>query len=146
MMAALLDPDLDGKILDLASGTGGFLVGAYQYLVTKHSKSHETDDDGLTKGIDGEKLNKVQRKKLCEETFYGFDIDRTMVRIGVMNLMMHGISKPHIIHLNSLSTEYEKWESEQLSIGLNISNKKSLANSALQGQFKYIMANPPFTG
>ena len=38
MMAELIDPDIDGKICDLASGSGGFLVGAYQYLITKYSK------------------------------------------------------------------------------------------------------------
>lgn len=146
MMAALLDPDLDGKILDLASGTGGFLVGAYQYLITKYSKSVKPDDDGLMKGTDGDKLTKKQRKKLEEDTFYGFDIDRTMVRIGVMNLMMHGISKPHIVYLDSLSTAYEKWEAESLSVTLDPKDKKSLANPALLGQFKYILANPPFTG
>jgi type I restriction enzyme M protein len=146
MMAALLDPDLDGKILDLASGSGGFLVGAYQYIISKYSKSIKLDDDGLMKGTDGEKLNKDQRKKLVEDTFYGFDIDRTMVRIGVMNLMMHGISKPHIIYLDSLSTAYEKWEADQLSLPLDLKNKTSLAKPTLQGQFKYIMANPPFTG
>jgi len=146
MMAALLDPDLDGKILDLASGSGGFLVGAYQYLITKYSKLLEPDDDGLLKGTDGKKLTKSQRKKLAEDTFYGFDIDRTMVRIGVMNLMMHGISKPHIVLLDSLSTAYEQWEANQLSVDLTVKDKKSLANPRLQGQFKYIMANPPFTG
>jgi type I restriction enzyme M protein len=146
MMAALLDPDLDGKILDLASGSGGFLVGAFQYLITKYSKSTEPDDDGLMKGTDGKKITKSQRKKLEEDTFYGFDIDRTMIRIGVMNLMMHGISKPHIVYLDSLSTAYEQWEASRLSIDLDVKDKKSLLNPILQGQFKYIMANPPFTG
>lgn len=146
MMAALLDPDLDGKILDLASGSGGFLVGAYQYLITKFSKSLGRDDDGLMKGNDGEKLSSSQRKKLAEDTFYGFDIDRTMVRIGVMNLMMHGISKPQIIYLDSLSAGYEQWEANRLSIELDLNDKKSIINPTLQGQFKYILANPPFTG
>jgi type I restriction enzyme M protein len=146
MMAELLDPDLDGKICDLASGTGGFLVGAYQYLITKYSESVEPDDDGLMKGIDGKKLTDEQKIKLKENTFYGFDISRTMVCIGVMNLMMHGISKPHIIHLDSLSTAYELWEAERLSIKLDLIDKTALANPAFEGQFKYIMANPPFTG
>jgi len=145
MMASLLDPDLDGKILDLASGSGGFLVGAYQYLVTKYSKTVEPDDDGLLKGTDGKNL-KEKYEKLKEGTFYGFDIDRTMVRIGVMNLMMHGISKPHIFNLDTLSIEYEQWEADQQSVALDSKDKESLSNPALQGQFKYILANPPFTG
>lgn len=146
MMAELLDPKVDGRICDLASGSGGFLVGAYQYMVTKHSKTTEPDDDGLPKGTDGSKLTKKQWKTLKEDTFYGFDIDQTMVRIGVMNLMMHGIEKPHIVHLDSLSTRYEQWEAERLGVKLEAEDKKSLANPALQGQYKYIMANPPFTG
>jgi len=146
MMAALLDPDLDGKILDVTSGSGGFLVGAYQYLITKYSRTLVPDDDGLKKGTDGKKMTESQRKKLQENTFYGFDNDRTMVQIGVMNLMMHGISKPHIVHMDSLSTEYEQWEANQLSLDIDVKDKNSLANPTLQGQFKYILANPPFTG
>lgn len=146
MMAALLDPDIDGKICDLASGSGGFLVGAYQYLITKHSENKTTDDDGLPKGTDGNKLSAEQKQQLREQTFYGFDIDRTMVRLGVMNLMMHGITKPHIVHLDSLSAQYEAWEAQQLGLDFDPKNKSTLQNPALQGQYKYIMANPPFTG
>jgi type I restriction enzyme M protein len=146
MMAALLDPDVDGKICDLASGSGGFLVGAYQYIVTKYSKTTKPDDDGLQKGTDGAKLTKIQKKKLQESTFFGFDIDQTMVRIGVMNLMMHGITKPHIVHLDSLSAGYEEWEAKRLSVDISRTDKKSLNKPSLQGQYKYIMANPPFTG
>lgn len=146
MMAALLDPDVDGKICDLASGSGGFLVGAYQYIITKYSKTTKPDDDGLQKGTDGAKLTKSQKKKLQESTFFGFDIDQTMVRIGVMNLMMHGISKPQIVYLDSLSASYEEWEAKRLSVKINLKDKKSLANPILRGQYKYIMANPPFTG
>lgn len=129
MMAEILEPDLDGQICDLACGSGGFLVGAYQYLITKNSKTINPDENGLPKGIDGSKLTASKKKQLKESTFYGFDVDQTMVRIGIMNLMMHGISKPKIAHLDTLSAEYEKFE-----------GKKS------RGLYKYILANPPFTG
>jgi type I restriction enzyme M protein len=146
MMAEILDPDLDGRICDIACGTGGFLVGAYQYIITKHSKIKTKDDDGLQKSIDGLNLSKSQQKKLKENTFFGFDIDQTMIRIGVMNLMMHGILKPDIENLDTLSTKYEEIEAERLSIKLDTTNRESLANPNLQGQYKYILANPPFTG
>lgn len=146
MMAALLDPKIDGRICDLASGTGGFLVGAYQYLVTKYSEHKTEDDDGLERGIDGNLLNETQKRQLKEDTFYGFDIDDTMVSLGVMNLMMHGISKPHIVKLDSLSAEYEAWEAQQLGEDFDSKDKDTLKNPTLQGQYKYIMANPPFTG
>ncbi|MDE5423672.1 type I restriction-modification system subunit M [Ancylomarina sp. DW003] len=146
MMANILKPDVDGKICDVASGTGGFLVGAYQYIITKNSEKTEIDDDGLIKGIDGKKLKARKRKTLEENTFYGFDLDKTMVRIGVMNMMMHGISKPHIINLDTLSDNYEEWYANELSVDFKEKDKSSLVNPKLQGQFKYILANPPFTG
>jgi type I restriction enzyme M protein len=129
MMMELLNPDLDGKICDLACGSGGFLVGAYQYIITKNSKNITSDDNGLPKGIDGSKLTTSQKKLLKENVFYGFDIDQTMVRIGIMNLMMHGITKPKITHLDTLSSDYESHEGNQPS-----------------EKYKYILANPPFTG
>lgn len=129
MMVEILEPTVDGKICDLACGSGGFLVGAYQYLITKNSKAVKPDENGLPKGTDGSKLTANKRMQLKENTFYGFDVDQTMVRIGIMNLMMHGISKPKIAHLDTLSSEYEKFE-----------GKKG------RGVYKYILANPPFTG
>ncbi|MFX6732571.1 N-6 DNA methylase, partial [Acinetobacter baumannii] len=89
------------------------------------------DENGLEKGIGGKKLSNEQRKVLKEETFYGFDIDHTMVRIGMMNLMMHGITKPNIRHLDTLSNEYERFE---------INNN---SNGKVPENYKYILANPP---
>lgn len=146
MMAEILDPDIDGKICDIACGSGGFLVGAYQYIITKYSDEKTNDDDGLLKGKDAKNLNNNKKKKLKENTFYGFDVDQTMVRIGVMNLMMHGISKPNIENVDSLSTRYEELEAKRLNVKLDKTKKDSLANKKLQGQYKYILANPPFTG
>jgi len=129
MMMELLNPDIDGKICDLACGSGGFLVGAYQYIITKYSEETLLDDNGLPKGTDGSKLTNSQKKLLTENLFYGFDIDQTMVRIGIMNLMMHGITKPKITHLDTLSSDYENHEGDRPS-----------------ERYKYILANPPFTG
>lgn len=129
MMTEILQPDLDGKICDLACGSGGFLVGAYQYIITQNSKKVQIDENGLPKGIDGSKLTNSQKQKIKEDIFYGFDVDQTMVRIGIMNLMMHGITKPKITHLDTLSSDYEKHEGKKSS-----------------EKYKYILANPPFTG
>jgi len=134
MMAEMLDPDMDGKICDLASGSAGFLVGAYQYIIKKYSSQKEIDENGLEKGVDGNNLNENLKRKLQQEIFHGFDIDQTMVRIGMMNLMMHGITKPNIVHLDTLSEEYEKYECGETS------------EEKASGKYKYILANPPFTG
>jgi len=142
MMAEILDPDIDGKICDITSGSGGFLVGAYQYIISKYSVRKEKNDDSLLRGVDGKKLNKEKRKLLEENTFYGFDLDYTMVRIGVMNLMMHGIRRPNIVHVDSLSHEYEEIEIGRLTEKRPI----SIDDAKIQGLYKYILANPPFTG
>lgn len=142
LMANILDPDIDGKICDITSGSGGFLVGAYQYLLTKYSKKVNDDEDGLPRGIDGDNLDDAKKKYLKEQTFFGFDIDQTMVRIGVMNLMMHGIEKPNIVYTDSLSEDYESIEL------LRKKRKKpdDVKSKSIQGLYKYILANPPFTG
>ncbi|KQS91739.1 hypothetical protein ASG21_04555 [Chryseobacterium sp. Leaf394] len=142
LMANILDPDIDGKICDITSGSGGFLVGAYQYILTKYSKKVTDDEDGLPRGIDGDNLDDTKTKHLKEQTFFGFDIDQTMIRIGVMNLMMHGIEKPNLVYTDSLSEDYENIE---------LSRKKGeksddIKNKSIQGLYKYILANPPFTG
>lgn len=69
MMMELLNPDIDGKICDLACGSGGFLVGAYQYIITKYSEETLLDDNGLPKGTDGSKLTNSQKKLLTENLF-----------------------------------------------------------------------------
>lgn len=142
MMVEILDLDIDGKICDITSGSGGFLVGAYQYIISKYSNKKEKNDDGLMRGVDGKKLSGEKRKLLEENTFYGFDLDQTMVRIGVMNLMMHGISRPNIVHVDSLSNDYEEVEISRLNSKKTI----SLSDKKIQGLYKYILANPPFTG
>jgi len=146
MMAEILDPDIDGKICDIACGSGGFLIGAYQYILTKYSKEKVVDDDGLEKGIDGSLLSEEQLKLLRNNMFFGFDIDQTMVRIGVMNLMMHGITQPEIENLDTLSSRYEEFEAAKLKIEIDFDDKNSVQNIELQGKYKYILANPPFTG
>lgn len=163
MMCEMLEPDLDGRICDLACGSAGFLVGAYQHIITKYSENIEKDENGLPKGIDGNKLTEEQKTRLEEELFYGFDIDQTMVRIGMMNLMMHGITKPNIIHLDTLSKDYEDYEfgdnldqigkvfqKGELNFGnSSIENKEANASNTIPPsaeKYKYILANPPFTG
>jgi len=130
-MCELINPDISDKICDPACGTGGFLLGAYQHILTKHTKKENTieDENGLNrfKRNGGEKLKDLKIwNKLNSETFFGFDIDQNMVRIGLMNLMLHGITIPQIENLDSLSKEYDlKYK---------------------DGEYSIILANPPFTG
>ncbi len=126
LICELVDPKLGDTICDPACGTGGFLLGAYQHILTQHtSKEHlKTDENGLTRGLLGDKLtDERQWKQLKEKTFYGYDMDESMVRIGLMNLMMHGISTPNIEQRDTLSKKYDE-----------------------DNHFDVIMANPPFKG
>ncbi|MDN3493791.1 class I SAM-dependent DNA methyltransferase [Winogradskyella bathintestinalis] len=147
MMTELLDPKIDGKICDLTSGSSGFLVGAFQYLLKENSSFKEIDENGLEKGLDGDLLSKNDLKDLNEDTFYGFDIDQTMVRIGTMNLIMHGITKPNIKYINSLSDEYEN-EFQEFIVEKDefIPKLKYPIDRVGEGEFKYVLANPPFSG
>jgi len=126
LICELVNPKLGDTICDPACGTGGFLLGAYHHILTQHTaKEHQkTDENGLTRGILGDKLtDERQWTHLKEKTFYGYDIDESMVRIGLMNLMMHGIAHPNIEQKDTLSKKYDQ-----------------------DNYFDVIVANPPFKG
>lgn len=127
LMAELVKPKLGDKIADPACGTSGFLLGAYQYILTdlarkKQNINIEKDEDGFEIGSYSSVLDS-KTKKIIDESFYGFDIDITMVRLGLMNLIMHGIDNPKVDYKDSLSKTY------------NESNF-----------YDIVLANPPFTG
>jgi type I restriction enzyme M protein len=126
MMVEIVKPQLGNKIADPACGTAGFLLASYKYLLTQYTseKFKEVDENGFTRGSLADKLVKNEMKDLInEETFYGFDIDPTMIRIGLMNLMMHGITQPQIDYKDTLSKNYNQ-----------------------DNEYHIVLANPPFTG
>lgn len=130
-MCELINPDWTDKICDPACGTGGFLLGAYQHIITRYTSPEKiTEDENGLNGYTGMGGDLITRKEvwddLNEKTFYGFDIDQTMVRIGLMNLMLHGIKIPQIEHLDTLSKSYDQKYPD--------------------GKYSVVMANPPFTG
>ena len=150
MMVELVAPDIKNvntKICDVTSGSSGFLVGCYQFILKEYSSKVEIDEDNrLPKGLDGKKLTNRRKKQLKESTFYGFDIDATMVRIGMMNMIMHGIDKPHIIHLNTLSNEYEDFFERLGTEKLKKGSSARLGQKASgKEEYSYILANPPFS-
>ncbi|WP_061309825.1 HsdM family class I SAM-dependent methyltransferase [Clostridium botulinum] len=108
MMAELMKPTPEDIIVDPAMGTAGFLVGAEEYLRTNHN------DLFFVQGLKEHFNNKM---------FNGFDMDRTMLRIGAMNMMLHGVDNPNIEYKDSLSE----------------TNKDS-------EKYTLVLANPPFKG
>jgi type I restriction enzyme M protein len=125
MMVELTKPELNDRILDPACGTAGFLVNAYEYILKQNTSKNliKKDEEGNEYNFKADKLNPQQKKFLDEETFYGYDIDQTMTRIALMNMMMHGITKPNIEQLNTLSKRYNE-----------------------ENTYDLILANPPFKG
>ena len=109
MMVEMVDPKADDVICDPACGTSGFLVSAAEYL--KETKKEEIFFD------------KDKKEHYMNSMFNGFDMDRTMLRIGAMNMMAHGIDNPFIEYRDSLSDQ-------------NTDHDK----------YSLILANPPFKG
>ena len=109
MMVELMQPRPDDVICDPACGTSGFLVAAGEYL--KENYKEEIF------------FNKLKKDHYMNHMFHGYDMDRTMLRIGAMNMMTHGIDNPFIEYRDSLSDQNPDRE-----------------------KYSLILANPPFKG
>ncbi|MBQ8171806.1 MAG: SAM-dependent DNA methyltransferase [Oscillospiraceae bacterium] len=109
MMVELLAPKPDDMICDPACGTSGFLVAAGEYLKEKYHNEIM--------------YNREKKEHYNNSMFYGYDMDRTMLRVGAMNMMTHGVDNPNIDYRDSLSDQNTD------------TNKYSI-----------ILANPPFKG
>ena len=108
MIVNLMKPKPEDVIVDPAMGSAGFLVSSQEYLRKNYN------DLFLVQGL---------KEHFNNNMFYGFDMDRTMLRIGAMNMMLHGVDNPNIEYKDSLSeanTDEEK--------------------------FTLVLANPPFKG
>lgn len=126
MMVELIEPKLGERIADPASGTSGFLLGSLKYILTQYTSSEylKEDENGFLRGSLSDKLIAESEKEILQkDTFYGYDIDPTMIRLGLMNLMMHGIKNPKIDYTDTLSKFYTE-----------------------ENKYHKILANPPFTG
>lgn len=108
MIVQLMQPTLKDKILDPAMGSAGFLLESASYINEKYKK---------------ELMQTENLKYYKTEMFSGFDTDQSMLRIGAMNMMLHGVEDPSIKYQDSLSGENTERDAYTL-----------------------IMANPPFTG
>ena len=109
LMVELTEPQPTDVICDPASGTCGFLVAAGEYLREKHPEALR--DPSL-------------RAHFHDNMFHGFDFDTTMLRIGSMNMILHGVENPNVTYRDSLAEDH--------------------AEDA--GAYSLVLANPPFAG
>ena len=127
MMVKMTNPQPKERIGDLAAGTAGFLVHAYQYILEQHTppESLEYDEEGMPHHITGELLKKDERDFLQAHALRGFDNDSgmTTLRIGSMNLMLHGIESPSFFYTDTLSKGFDQTR-----------------------EYDLILMNPPFKG
>ncbi|OGR27391.1 MAG: DNA methyltransferase [Desulfobacterales bacterium RIFOXYA12_FULL_46_15] len=127
LMTELVRPQLGHHIADPACGSAGFLLGAYQYIVTElakraGSKDLLPDEDGFARTSLAAGLTE-KAQAILQNSLFGYDFETTMVRLGLMNLMMHGIDEPNIDYKDTLSKSYLE-----------------------EAEYDIVMANPPFTG
>lgn len=108
MMVDMMAPTPDDVICDPACGTSGFLLIAGEYLKQNHKDLF---------------FDRVKKDHYMNHMFFGYDMDRTMLRIGAMNMMVHGVDNPFIEYRDSLSDQ-------------NLDKDK----------YSLILANPPFKG
>ncbi|MCR6659658.1 MAG: type I restriction-modification system subunit M [Asticcacaulis sp.] len=109
MMVELTKPTPSDVICDPAAGTCGFLVAAGEYLRDHHQDLFR---------------NEKMREHFHTKMFHGFDFDPTMLRIGAMNLTLHGVENPDVSYRDSLAQEHD----------------------GDAGTYSLILANPPFAG
>ena len=152
-MVQLVDPDIGDTIYDPACGTAGFLVEALDHILAKYSsetrlvpiygEGWESEGGRAYKSVEaakkeipnlqtyprgvGDRLAKDDWKRL-ESAIYGHDVSGQMVRVSLMNLVLHGVPKARIRRANALS------------------ETGGLTEDDRNRRYKVILANPPFAG
>lgn len=107
-MIEVIDPKIGEKIYDAACGSAGFLCEAYDYMYNRMEKTT------------------ANLKTLQENTLYGKEKKNLAYIIGVMNMILHGIEAPNIIHTNTLT--------------------ENIRDIQEKDRYHVILANPPFGG
>lgn len=125
MMTRLIDPKPGDRICDPAAGTAGFLVAAYEHILETNTSPEilTYDEEGKAHNLIGDKIDPKLHKFLKSHALTGYDFDATMVRMGAMNLMLHGVDNPNLRYTDALSKQFTEKQC-----------------------YDVILANPPFKG
>lgn len=126
----LVNPQIGETVFDPACGTGGFLLGAYEWIKTCNSDSRNIEEYKSANGQivqkgPGDKLSPSQWQFIQANALTGFDVDASMVKIATMNLILHGLEKSQIIRRDSIAGSPDDSEDRE---------------------FDVIVSNPPFAG
>jgi len=115
MITELVNPQIGERVFDPSLGTAGFLVSAYTHMLQPYTEEGGKLGANLT--------DNALWEKLSNDTFFGNDSDISMIRISMMNMMLHDIENPHIKQIDTLSKRYDE-----------------------KDKYQVVLANPPFKG
>jgi type I restriction enzyme M protein len=124
-MIEMVNPKIGETVFDPACGTGGFLITSHEWIKLKNSSKTSIEEENGRKRGPGGHLSKQQYEFLVQKTFHGYDVDPEMVRLCLMNLILHGIE------------------------GAHIRRKDTVAGTEDDGdlrQYDVVLTNPPFAG
>jgi len=121
----MVNPKIAETILDPACGTAGFLIAAYNHIRLKNSDPKNLEEINSRKVGYGEKLNKEQWKFLTQKTFSGYDVAPEMVRLALMNLLLHGLEGAHVLRKDTVAGSEDENDLKK---------------------FDVVLTNPPFAG
>ena len=147
-MVEMVDPDLGDTVYDPACGTAGFLIDVVDHILARYSEEPQEvpiygevwlEKRGQTLDKAKEAIPKLQTYKkgpgekipdwnLLEASIYGTDVSRQMMRISMMNLVLHGIRHA------------------RLKLGNVLSEMSGLTEDDLNRRYRVILSNPPFAG
>lgn len=121
MIVEIINPTKHDRVADLASGTAWFLINAYRYILKQNTSKNAVFSDEAGTHYPADLLDEKDWKKLKSDSLSWFDFDSTMVRIALMNCIMHGIATPHVKYQDTLWKQYDH-----------------------KPEFDVILMNPPF--
>jgi len=130
VIVQMVDPKIGQTICDSACGSGGFLIEAYNHILLQNTSPELVHEkigvDGLPVKVGiGDKLTRVQWDFLQKHTFYGFEGDQDIIRMAVMNAVLHQFDQSEFVCRDSICGSEDKWD---------------------ELQFDIILENPPFSG
>lgn len=127
MMVKMVNPRPGERLCDPAGGTCGFPVNAWQHILETHTDARDLtyDDEGWPHGLTGSRLSREEYAFCQREAITAYDSDSgmTMLRIGSMNLMLHGLAAPRFHYADTLSKAFQE-----------------------ERAYDIVLANPPFKG
>lgn len=125
----MVDPKLGQTISDPACGTSGFLLAAYEHIKAKNSKTtleeKEAENGDKYKTGKGDLLGENNWERIQNNTFWGFDVSPDIIKIAIMNMVLHGLSATNVFRRDSLAGRSDEYEEMSWDV---------------------ILANPPFAG